>query len=182
MDGCFPGCNLQCNKGGWVTLVSGSHKGNRVWVDGPEYETAAGFGSNLGIWNPEFIFEANWHCDNYGIDTISTATIMAFLMECFQRGFLTREDAEGLDLTWGNEAAALEFIHRLARGQGEMLKQAGKGMLPLVDWVAATNKSRTGKDIRPELDLFAMQTKGTSLFLLPHPPFPLHAGLLCRRQ
>ena len=88
MDGCFPGCNLQCTKGGWVTLVSGAHKGKKVWVDGPEYETAAGFGSNLGIWNAEFIMEANWHCDNYGIDTITTATIMAFLMECFQRGFL----------------------------------------------------------------------------------------------
>src|SRR6266545_597794 len=93
MDGCFPGCNLQCTKGGWVTLVSGSHEGLKVWVDGPEYETAAGFGSNLDIWDPEFIMEANWHCDNYGIDTITTATIMAFLMECFQRGYLTKEDA-----------------------------------------------------------------------------------------
>ena len=55
-------------------------------MDGPEYETAAGFGSNLGIWNAEFIMEANWHCDNYGIDTITTAVIIAFLMECFQRG------------------------------------------------------------------------------------------------
>ena len=36
MDGCFPGCNLQCTKGGWVTLVSGVHSGERVWVDGPE--------------------------------------------------------------------------------------------------------------------------------------------------
>ncbi len=51
MDGCFPGCNLRCTKGGWVTLISGEDKGRRVWVDGPEYETAAGFGSNLGIWN-----------------------------------------------------------------------------------------------------------------------------------
>ena len=86
--GAFPGCNLQCTKGGCVTLVSGAHAGQRVWVDGPEYETAAGFGSNLGIWNAEFIMEANWHCDNYGIDTITTAGVMAFLMECFQRGYL----------------------------------------------------------------------------------------------
>ena len=96
MDGCFPGCNLQCTKGGWVTLKSGAHAGRKVWVDGPEYETAAGFGSNLGIWNAEFIMEANWHCDNYGIDTITTAGGMAFLMECFQRGYLTTEDGEGL--------------------------------------------------------------------------------------
>jgi aldehyde:ferredoxin oxidoreductase len=160
MDGCFPGCNLQCNKGGRVTLVSGDHKGERVWVDGPEYETAAGFGSNLGIWNAEFILEANWHCDNYGIDTISTATIMAFIMECFQRGFLTSADTDGLELVWGNESAALEFIHRLARGKGELLQVAGRGMLPLVVWVAARYQKKTGIDRRPELNLFAMQTKG----------------------
>jgi aldehyde:ferredoxin oxidoreductase len=157
MDGCFPGCNLQCTKGGWVTLVSGNHSGQRVWVDGPEYETAAGFGSNLGIWSAEFILEANWHCDNYGIDTISTATIMAFLMECRQRGFLTAADS---DLTWGDEAAALAFMHRLARGEGELARVAGQGMHPLVEWVAALHQQRTGNDPRPELALFAMQTKG----------------------
>ncbi len=160
MDGCFPGCNLQCTKGGWVTLVSGSHKGQRVWVDGPEYETAAGFGSNLGIWNPEFIFEANWHCDNYGIDTISTATIMAFLMECFQRGYMSSADTDGLELVWGNEPASLEFIHRLAHGNGELMQVAGKGMISLSEWVAARYQKNTGIDPRPNLKLFAMQTKG----------------------
>lgn len=160
MDGCFPGCNLQCTKGGWVTLVSGDHKGQKVWVDGPEYETAAGFGSNLGIWNAEFILEANWHCDNYAIDTISTATIMAFLMECFQRGFLTAADTDGLELVWGSEAASFEFIHRLAHGNGELVHVAGQGMLQTAAWVAARYEKKTGIDPRPELNLFAMQTKG----------------------
>jgi aldehyde:ferredoxin oxidoreductase len=160
MDGCFPGCNLQCTKGGWVTLVSGKHKGEKVWVDGPEYETAAGFGSNLGIWSAEFIMEANWHCDNYAYDTISAATIMAFLMECFQRGFLTLEESDGLSLTWGNEAAALEFLHQLARGTTEMARVAGKGMTETAAWVAQRYQARAGKDVRQELSLFAMQTKG----------------------
>ncbi|MBT0664675.1 hypothetical protein KI809_10230 [Geobacter pelophilus] len=160
MDGCFPGCNLQCNKGGWVTLVSGTHQGQRVWVDGPEYETAAGFGSNLDVWSAEFIMEANWHCDNYGIDTITTATIMAFLMECFQRGYLTSAETEGLELTWGNEAASFEFIHQLARGKTELTRIAGKGMLELEEWVARKYQERTGTDPRADLALFAMQTKG----------------------
>ncbi len=160
MDGCFPGCNLQCTKGGWVTLVSGDHKGERVWVDGPEYETAAGFGSNLGIWNAEFIMEANWHCDNYGIDTITTATITAFLMECFQRGYLMKEDADGLELAWGNEADALAFIHRLAHGETELARAAGRGMPELVEWVIGQHAARTGSDPRTDLELFAMQTKG----------------------
>jgi len=160
MDGCFPGCNLQCTKGGWVTLTSGDHVGEKVWVDGPEYETAAGFGSNLGIWNAEFIMEANWHCDNYGIDTITTATIMAFLMECSQRGYLTKEDADGLELIWDNQADALAFIHRLAHGETKLAQSAGKGMTDLVTWVAERYRQRTGSDLLPELQLFAMQTKG----------------------
>jgi aldehyde:ferredoxin oxidoreductase len=160
MDGCFPGCNLQCNKGGWVTLVSGTHKGQKVWVDGPEYETAAGFGSNLGIWSAEFIMEANWHCDNYGIDTITTATIMAFLMECFQRGFLTNEDSEGVELVWGDESAALTFLHQLARGETAMARVAGKGMVEMEEWVASVCERRTGNNPEAELKLFAMQTKG----------------------
>ena len=160
MDGCFPGCNLQCNKGGWVTLVSGSHAGQQAWVDGPEYETAAGFGSNLGIWSAEFIMEANWHCDNYGIDTISTATILAFIMECFQRGYLNGSDSDGLDLTWGNQEASLAFIHRVAHGETELARMAGRGMLELEQWVASRYQSRTGIDPRADLARFAMQTKG----------------------
>lgn len=159
-DGCFPGCNLQCTKGGHVTLVSGIHKGNKVWVDGPEYETAAGFGSNLGIWNSAFIMEANWHCDNYGIDTITTANIIGFLMECFQRGYINEEDSEGLKLSWGDEASALEFIHRLALGRTGMARFAGKGMRDLSDWISSRCAERTGKDIRRELASFAMQAKG----------------------
>ena len=159
-DGCFPGCNLQCTKGGCVTLKSGAHAGRRVWVDGPEYETAAGFGSNLGIWNAEFIMEANWHCDNYGIDTITTAGGMAFLMECYQRGYLTAEDGDGLVLSWGDEAAALEFIHRLAYGTTDIARAAGKGIKKLTDWVCGKYAGRTGKDIRQDLEKFAMQAKG----------------------
>jgi aldehyde:ferredoxin oxidoreductase len=173
MDGCFPGCNLRCTKGGWVTLNSGAEKGRRVWVDGPEYETAAGFGSNLGIWNPEFIMEANWHCDNYGIDTITLSVTVAFLMECFQRGYLTREDTDGLELTWGNEKAVLQFMHRLAEGETEFFRQAGKGMLELVAWISGRYVWRTGKaDPREELLRFAMQTKG-----LPFSLYRTHRSL-----
>ena len=173
MDGCFPGCNLQCTKGGWVTLTSGDHKGRKVWVDGPEYETAAGFGANLGIWNPEFVMEANWHCDNYGVDTITVAVIIAFVMECFQRGYLVAEDAGGLDLTWGNEEAALTFFHRINRGETELAKTAGKGMPALIDLVSEICAARTGKrNVKEELEQFAMQAKG-----LPFSLYRTHRSL-----
>ena len=172
MDGCFPGCNLRCTKGGCVTLTTGRDKDRRVWVDGPEYETAAGFGSNLGMWNPNFIMEANWHCDNYGIDTITTAVIIAFLMECCQRGYLTKTDTDGLELEWGNEQAVLTLIHRIALSETELAKEAGRGMLPLLDWISAKYKGRTGVSPREELEKFAMQTKG-----LPFSLYRTHRSL-----
>jgi aldehyde:ferredoxin oxidoreductase len=173
MDGCFPGCNLRCTKGGWVTLTSGEHCGCKVWVDGPEYETAAGFGSNLGVWNPEFIMEANWHCDNYGIDTITTAVIMAFVMECFQRGYLTREDTDDFALTWGDEQAALQFIHDLVRRKTSLTSVAGLGMVELVAWVAEKYMSRTGRpNPQKELEQFAMEVKG-----LPFSLYRTHRSL-----
>ena len=172
-DGCFPGCNLRCTKGGWVTLTTGEQKNQKVWVDGPEYETAAGFGSNLGMWNPEFIMEANWHCDDYGIDTITTAVIMAFLMECFQRGYLTEKDTDGFTLTWGDEKAALTFLHQIARGETAFAKEAGKGMLPLINWVSEKYVKRTGgTSPKEELLRFAMQTKG-----LPFSLYRTHRSL-----
>jgi aldehyde:ferredoxin oxidoreductase len=173
MDGCFPGCNLRCTKGGWVTLSSGKQVGKNVWVDGPEYETAAGFGSNLGMWHPEFIMEANWHCDNYGIDTITTAVIMAFLMECYQRGYLIKEDTDGFVMNWGDEKSALQFIHALARGETELTRVAGLGMLEIIDWVAKKYAARTGQpNPRKDLEQFAMQTKG-----LPFSLYRTHRSL-----
>jgi aldehyde:ferredoxin oxidoreductase len=171
-DGCFPGCNLRCTKGGCVTLTTGPRK-ERVWVDGPEYETAAGFGSNLGIWNPEFIMEANWHCDNYGMDTITTAVIMALIMEAFQRGYLTPEDTDGFALHFGDEQAALTFLHQMARGETELARVAGQGMIPLIRWIAETYSRRTGKPSPiKEIEQFAMHSKG-----LPFSLYRTHRSL-----
>ncbi len=172
-DGCFPGCNLRCTKGGCVTLKSGRKKGLRVWVDGPEYETAAGFGSNLGIFDPEFIMEANWYCDDYGIDTITISVIMAFIMECFQRGYLTKDDTGGFELNWGDIKTSSDFIHDVGRQESELARVAGKGMLELIDWIAEKYMLRTGEpDPRPDLELFAMHSKG-----LPFSLYRTHRSL-----
>jgi aldehyde:ferredoxin oxidoreductase len=140
-DSCYI-CPIRCESE--VRVTSGEYAGANT--HGPEYETAAGFGSNLGIWNAEFIMEANWHCDNYGIDTITTAGIMAFLMECFQRGYLQKEDGEGLVLCWGDEPSSLEFIHRLAHGSIDMARAAGKGIEELVNWVCARYDARASRN------------------------------------
>lgn len=118
-DGCWFGCSLSCCKAVDNFLPrTGPYKGQPVCVDGPEYETAAGCGSNLCIWDPKDVVEINFYCDTYGVDTISFGTSVAFAMECYEYGILNKERTGGLDLSWGNADAALELLHQMARGEG----------------------------------------------------------------
>ncbi len=118
-DGCWRGCAVSCAHGvkDFVPFT-GPYKGQKVFVDGPEYETVAGCGSNLGIFDPFFIIEMNFYCDAYGLDTISIGTGMAFVMECFEMGLITEEHTGGMDLSFGNRVNALELVHQMAKGKG----------------------------------------------------------------
>jgi aldehyde:ferredoxin oxidoreductase len=118
-DGCWIGCNMACAKGvDNYVLRTGPYKDQSVIVDGPEYENAGGLGSNCGIFNPDYILEANFYCDTYGICTISWGTLLAFIMECFENRILNEERTGGLKLNFGNADSAMELLHRLARGEG----------------------------------------------------------------
>jgi len=118
-DGCWLGCHMSCCKSvDDFELKTGPYKGDKVIVDGPEYETAGGVGSNCGIFVPEAIIELNFYCDTYGIDTISYGTATAFAMECFENGVITENDTGGLKLNFGNAGAILELLHQMARGEG----------------------------------------------------------------
>ncbi len=118
-DGCWMGCTVACSHGvkDFVPLT-GPFKGQKVFVDGPEYETVAGCGSNLGIFDPHTVIELNFYCDAYGLDTISVGTAMAFAMECFELGLITETHTGGMDLSFGNRASALEVVHQMADGSG----------------------------------------------------------------
>ena len=136
-DGCWIGCNMSCAKGvDNYTLKTGPYKGDKVLVEGPEYETAASLGSVMGIFNPEFTIESNFYCDTYGICTISWGTIMAFIMECYENGILNEERTGGLKLNFGNEDNAMELLHQVAKGDG-FGKIAGKGVRKLKEHFAA---------------------------------------------
>ena len=133
-DGCWYGCTMSCAKAvEHFTLKTGPYKGQEVLVDGPEYETAAGCGSNLGIFDPEIILEINFYCDTYGLDTISFGTMTAFIMECWENGILNKERTGGLDFTWGNGDDVLELLHQIGRGEGFGLI-AGKGIRKMKDY------------------------------------------------
>jgi aldehyde:ferredoxin oxidoreductase len=118
-DGCWMGCTVACAHGvrNFVPLT-GPYQGRKVFVDGPEYETIAGCGSNLGIFDPFTILEMNFYCDTYGLDTISVGTGIAFVMECYEMGLINDTHTGGLQLNFGNRAAALELLHQMARGEG----------------------------------------------------------------
>jgi aldehyde:ferredoxin oxidoreductase len=160
-DGCYYGCNLACAKGVEnVTLTRGPMKGMTVSVDGPEYETV-GAVSNMGIFDPQFVLEYNWYCDEYSLDTISTGVTIGFFMECLERGFLNVKDI-GYDLTFGNISAADRLLHEIAKGDG-FGKVAGQGVARGKKWVAERYASRNNISVDKalaELNKFAMEVKG----------------------
>ena len=118
-DGCWYGCSMSCaHSVPHYHLRTGPYVGQTVLVDGPEYETLGGLGSNCAIFDPADVLELNFYCDTYGIDTISAGNSIAFCMECWEAGILNLERTGGLDLTWGNASSALELIHQMARGEG----------------------------------------------------------------
>ncbi|MDF2675125.1 MAG: aldehyde:ferredoxin oxidoreductase, partial [Clostridiales bacterium] len=118
-DGCWFGCSMACAKAADnFELKTGPYKGHRVCVDGCEYETVAAVGSNCGIYDMDYCFEANFYCDTYGIDTISFGTATAFTMECYEAGILNKDITGGLELTFGNKNASIELLHQMAKGEG----------------------------------------------------------------
>ena len=118
-DGCWLGCTMSCSHGvDGYPLQTGPYAGQKVLVDGPEYENAAGLGANIGNFDPQVVLELNFYCDTYGVDTISFANCAAFAMECYEAGIITIQDTGGLELHFGNGWAALELLHQMAKGDG----------------------------------------------------------------
>ena len=84
----------------------------------PEYETAASFGSNLLNYEADAVLKCNEICNRYGLDTISTGGTVAWAMECYNNGVLTKEELDGIDLTWGNGAAIVALTQKIADQEG----------------------------------------------------------------
>ncbi len=106
-------------------------------TDRPEYETQAAFGSTLLNGDIEAIIKCNEICNIYGIDTISAGMTIAWAMECFEEGVLTKEDLDGIELTWGNGEAIVAIMEKMANNEGigkvlmkgsmQAAKELGKG-------------------------------------------------------
>ena len=117
------GCPIRCKK-----VVSSSEP---YFVEGEyggaEYETIASFGANCGISDIQAISKAHALCNAYSLDTISTGVVIAFAMECFEKGIINEKTTGGLRLDFGNVESMLKMIELIARreGIGEVL---GKGV------------------------------------------------------
>jgi aldehyde:ferredoxin oxidoreductase len=87
-------------------------------VHRPEYETLASFGTNCFNDNVEAVIRANEVCNLYGMDTIAVGNLIAFAMECYEKGLIGRKDTDGLDLSWGNAEAIVSLTDKIARRDG----------------------------------------------------------------
>ena len=118
--------------------------------EGPEYEPLAGFTVRVGNSDLPLALYAVDRCNRLGIDAISTSEVIAWAMECTERGILGRTDAGGLDLSFGNGETILTLIEQIARceGFGDLLADGVR---------AAAEKLGIGEDI-------AMHSKGLELF------------------
>ncbi|KUO50099.1 MAG: hypothetical protein APF76_06435 [Desulfitibacter sp. BRH_c19] len=116
---CFA-CPIRCSRYSRV-----SHGDFACETEGPEYETINALGPLLGNRNIESVIYGNLLCNEMGIDTISTGVVIAFAMECRERGLLTNES---LTLEWGNEKEIMELIRMISyrRGIGNLLAEGVK--------------------------------------------------------
>ncbi len=87
-------------------------------IEGPEYETIASFGSMMLNGNLADIIKANYLCNDLGLDTISTGSTIAFLMDLYEQKKITKEIMDGLDLKWGNMEAVFTLIKQIAWREG----------------------------------------------------------------
>jgi aldehyde:ferredoxin oxidoreductase len=108
---CIRGCHIYTEvKEGPYSCHSG----------GPEYETCFALGSCTGVTETEALLKANELCNLMGLDTISVGVVIAWAMESYEKGALTEEETDGLDLRFGSGEALVSLIPMIARRKGEI--------------------------------------------------------------
>lgn len=85
---------------------------------GPEYETCAAFGTMIMNDNLYAVAHINEMCNRFGLDTITCGATIAFVMEAYEKGLLSRDELDGLDLSWGNMKAVAKLVKKIALREG----------------------------------------------------------------
>ncbi|MGB9641032.1 MAG: aldehyde ferredoxin oxidoreductase family protein [Anaerolineales bacterium] len=115
-DTCFA-CTVRCKR--VVEVKEGKYQVD-PYYGGPEYETISTFGSYCGIDNLEAISLAHQICDMYGVDSITCGATIAFAMECYEKGIITKEDTDGIELRFGNADAMLAVLRQIVTKTGKL--------------------------------------------------------------
>lgn len=121
----------------------------------PEYEMIAATGSNIGVSDPTVSAIITENLDRNGLDGLATGNLIAFLMECYEKGLIDNKNVEGLDLKWGNYEAVLALIDKIVHRQGIGEVLAG-GSLKAAEWVGKGSEK------------FVIQVKGMTLPMHDH--------------
>jgi aldehyde:ferredoxin oxidoreductase len=110
--GCFS-CIISCGRVTKVTNPKYAGEG-----EGPEYETAWGFGADCGIDDLDAITKANYICNELGLDTITCATTIACAMDLFESKIMTRKDTGGMDICFGDAETMVKLVEMIGNRQG----------------------------------------------------------------
>jgi len=110
--GCWQ-CTMAC--GGHMAVHDGPYA---VKTHKVEYETGAAFGTMTLNDNFPSLVKINDICNRYGFDSISAGCTVAFAVECYENGILTKADTGGLELTWGSHEAMVELLILMGERKG----------------------------------------------------------------
>jgi aldehyde:ferredoxin oxidoreductase len=116
-------CTLGCSR--YIRINEGPYK---MEGPGPEYETLAAMGTMCLIDDLNAVSFANDLCNRYGTDTISTGVAVAFAMEAYEKGLITKEETGGIELKWGDAPAMIALVHQIGKKEkiGALLGQGVK--------------------------------------------------------
>jgi len=128
MTGCF-GCQVHCRA--QYKIPSGKYAGK--YDEGPEYTSQGAFGGEPDCKSAVTVLAGNHLVNQYGMDNLETGSIIAWAMELYEEGILTREQTDGLDLKFGNDDALLEMVERICYRKGWLGDVLADGGIPASD-------------------------------------------------
>ncbi len=139
-----PNCTKPCGR--YFVIKDGKYAGTHV--EGVEYELLYSLGGDLGIDNIEVTAKLNEICDRAGVDGISAGVTLAWAMEAYEKGLLTKEDTDGIELVFGNEEAAIKAMEKLVSRDGKLGDLLADGV------------KRAAEKLGKGSEKFAMEIKG----------------------
>ena len=106
-------CAMRCEH---VCVVpEGPYKGAMSRV---EYEPLWAMAPYCGIDRLDAVIKGMELCNHYGIDAIGTGVIVAFAMDCYENGILTKDDLDGIEARFGNHEALIQLIEKIGKREG----------------------------------------------------------------